>query len=285
MIHLREAVSGKIVKEPPGLLANRTTMLSQQHRLQHALIRWVLGVCAWLITTAAAAQPLQAPLKEAFKDDIAQRVLACTGCHGPQGRAAPDGYYPRLAGKPASYLYNQLINFRDGKRQYGLMTQLLAPLSDAYLMEIAQHFSSLQAPYPSPIAAQQSADQLARGKQLVLGGEAARGIPACVQCHGAAMTGVAPNVPGLLGLPRDYLNAQLGAWKTGHRRAQAPDCMATVVKLLSSDDINAASSYLAALKLPTATSPATIAPPLAKGAVAIVCGSAPLSANSVNPKP
>lgn len=25
------------------------------------------------------------------------------------------------------------------------------------------------------------------------------------------MTGVAPNIPGLLGLPRDYLNAQLGA--------------------------------------------------------------------------
>ncbi|MGH6638909.1 MAG: c-type cytochrome, partial [Polaromonas sp.] len=42
-----------------------------------------------------------------FEDSIAQRTLACTACHGPQGRAAPDGYYPRLAGKPAGYLYNQ----------------------------------------------------------------------------------------------------------------------------------------------------------------------------------
>ncbi|MCB2071660.1 MAG: cytochrome C, partial [Ottowia sp.] len=35
-----------------------------------------------------------------FRDDMAQRTLACTACHGEQGRAGPDGYYPRLAGKP-----------------------------------------------------------------------------------------------------------------------------------------------------------------------------------------
>ncbi|MFZ8406771.1 c-type cytochrome, partial [Staphylococcus aureus] len=64
-------------------------------------------------------------------DSLAQRALACTGCHGKQGRAAPDGYYPRLAGKPAGYLYNQLLNFRDGRRDYGLMSELIAPLSDA----------------------------------------------------------------------------------------------------------------------------------------------------------
>ena len=36
-----------------------------------------------------------------FEDTMAQRTLACTACHGEQGRAGPDGYYPRLAGKPA----------------------------------------------------------------------------------------------------------------------------------------------------------------------------------------
>ena len=208
---------------------------------------------------------------------MAHRVLACISCHGPQGRAAPDGYYPRLAGKPAGYLYNQLINFRDGKRKYGLMTQLLAPLSDAYLMEMAQYFSCLHVPYPAPPVSAQSTAQRERGKQLVLTGEPARGLPACVQCHGAAMTGVAPNVPGLLGLPRDYLNAQLGAWKISQRRAQAPDCMHTVVALLSVDDINAASGYLAALALPVNTKPASSPPALQKGAVDIACGSAPPS--------
>jgi cytochrome c553 len=210
-----------------------------------------------------------------FKDDMAQRTLACTACHGPQGRAAPDGYYPRLAGKPAGYLYNQLINFKQGKRHYALMTQLLAPLTDAYLMEMAQHFASLEVPYPAPEKSNASAAVLARGQQLILQGEPARGIPACVQCHGSAMLGVAPNVPGLLGLPRDYLNAQLGAWKTGKRQAHAPDCMKAVVALLSDDDINAASSYLVAQALPANTKAAASAPPLAAGQAAINCGSAP----------
>ena len=205
---------------------------------------------------------------------MAQRTLACTGCHGVQGRAAPGGYIPRLAGKPAGYLYNQLLNFREGRRHYGLMTQLLAPLSNPYLMDVAQHFAALDIPYPAPTAARQDPALLARGKQLVLAGDVARQVPACVQCHGAAMTGVVPNVPGLLGLPRDYLNAQLGAWKAGKRRAHAPDCMQAVVARLSDDDINAISSYLAAQELPANTKPASSAPTLAMGKSAINCGSA-----------
>ena len=177
---------------------------------------------------------------------MAQRVLACTGCHGPQGRAAPDGYYPRIAGKPPVYLYNQLLNFRDGRRRYGLMSALLAPLSDAYLREIAGHFASLDVAYPPPQPAQAGPELVERGRQLVHEGDAARHVPACVQCHGAAMMGVAPSIPGLLGLPRDYITAQLGAWQSGQRRAHAPDCMAQVAKALSPEDIGAVSAWLAA---------------------------------------
>ena len=231
-----------------------------------------LAALALLATGAADAAGATAN----FKDDMAQRTLACTACHGPQGRAAPDGYYPRLAGKPAGYLYNQLVNFRDGKRHYALMTQLIAPLTDTYLMEMAQHFASLDVPYPPPEKTTASAAQLARGQQLVLRGDARRGLPACVQCHGSAMTGVTPNVPGLLGLPRDYLNAQLGAWKAGKRRAHAPDCMKAVVALLPDVDINAVSSYLASQRLPAATKPVNSAPLLIAGQTAISCGSAPM---------
>ena len=46
-----------------------------------------------------------------IEDNMAERTRACTACHGEQGRAGPDGYYPRLAGKPAGYLHNQLRNF------------------------------------------------------------------------------------------------------------------------------------------------------------------------------
>jgi cytochrome c553 len=207
---------------------------------------------AGLLSTLTSSGVLAAAV---FEDSIAQRTIACTACHGPEGRAAPDGYYPRLAGKPAAYLYQQLLNFREGRRHYGLMTQMVAPLSDAYLMEIAQYFANQQVPYPAAQPHKAPASLLARGRELVLHGDAARQVPACVQCHGERMTGVLPQVPGLLGLPLDYLNAQLGAWKTGKRRAHAPDCMAEVVQRLSLDDINAASNWLAAQTVPLRSQP------------------------------
>jgi cytochrome c553 len=233
---------------PTSLFARRLTSLA-------------LAGIGLLTSAASAAAP--------FEDSIAQRTQACTSCHGAQGRAGPDGYYPRLAGKPAGYLYNQLLNFRDGRRHYGLMAQLVEPLSDAYLMEIASYFSALDLPYPAPAASAASPQMLQRGRQLVLQGDAARRVPACVSCHGQAMTGVLPAVPGLLGLPRDYLNAQLGAWKTGQRRAHAPDCMKQVVDRLSLDDLNAAASWLAAQPLPAGSKPAAAAP--APGALTLSC--------------
>lgn len=191
---------------------------------------------------------------------MAQRVQACTGCHGKQGRAAADGYYPRIAGKPAGYLYNQLLNFRDGRRQYKPMTQLIDPLSDAYLQEMAAHFAALDLPYPPPQAATVSAETLRRGEALALRGDSTRKIPACVQCHGQALTGLAPAIPGLLGLPRDYLNAQLGAWQTGSRHAASPDCMAKVAQALTPDDVGALSQWLAAQPLPAQAKAASAVP-------------------------
>jgi cytochrome c553 len=242
--------------------------------LQHKLAALVLLACGLVGPTPTVAEV------DRFDDTIAQRALACTACHGKQGRAGPDGYYPRLAGKPAGYLYNQLLNFREGRRHYGLMAQLLEPLDgpigDAYLMEMAQYFSRLDVPYPAPLASTAPSELLQRGERLVLRGDASRQLPACVQCHGRAMTGVVPNIPGLLGLPRDYLNAQLGAWKAGQRRAHAPDCMKDVVARLSLEDINAVASWIAAQPLPASTKPAPALPALAPGARAIDCGSAPV---------
>ncbi|MCE4537819.1 c-type cytochrome [Pelomonas sp. P7] len=206
---------------------------------------------AWLLALAALsvnAQPVP--------DTLAQRALACTGCHGKEGRAAPDGYYPRLAGKPAGYLYNQLLNFRDGRRDYGLMSELISPLSDDYLKELAGHFASLDLPYPPPQPATLPAPELARAEQLVRQGDATRRLPACTACHGERLTGTQPVVPGLLGLSRDYLNGQLGAWRSGQRRAQEPDCMAQVAKALTEADINAITQYLASRPMAADSHPA-----------------------------
>jgi cytochrome c553 len=204
-------------------------------------------------------------------DTIETRVAACTTCHGKEGRATNDGYFPRIAGKPAGYLFNQLVNFREGRRNYAPMTHMVEYMSDDYLREIAAYFASLDLPYPAPQTTSGAADLMARGQSLVREGDAALGVPACAACHGAALTGVAPAIPGLLGLPRDYINGQLGAWRAGARHAHRPDCMAAVANKLAPEDIAAASTWLSSQVLPADTHPAASLPqalPLECGGVA-----------------
>ena len=212
-------------------------------RLLHLAKCGVFGLIVWSEFATAQAMP-QVP------DTLAQRLLACTACHGKDGRAASDGYYPRIAGKPEGYLFNQLNNFRDGNRTYPLMTYMVSHLSQPYLQEIAQYFSAQHPPYAAPQKTEASPAVLERGRVLVKQGDAAQKLPACVSCHGEKMTGVAPFIPGLLGLPRDYIVAQLGAWQTGSRHAQAPDCMQQIAKQISAQDIAAVSAWLAAQTMP-----------------------------------
>jgi len=211
---------------------------------------------AVLVMSASTAFAAQAPASPGtVPDTLAQRLLACTACHGQEGRASNVGYLPRIAGKPAGYLYNQLINFRDGRRANAAMVALLDTLSDDYLREIAGHFATQDLPYPPPAPVASPPATLARGRALVESGDASRGIPACVGCHGATMMGTLPAMPGLLGLPRDYLLGQFGAWKTGQRKALAPDCMARVVEKLNEADIGALVAWLAAQAPPPGAKP------------------------------
>jgi cytochrome c553 len=197
----------------------------------------VVGLCAGLQVFAQAKD---------MGSEMAQRVKPCMACHGEQGRAGPDGYYPRLAGKPKGYLFHQLQNFAQDRRHYPLMRKLLEPLSPEYRQEMAAYFSSLTLPYPAPSKTLQDypAEMMERGRTLALQGDAALELPACASCHGDQLMGAAPDVAGILGLPVVYLNAQLSAWRDGKRRSDAPDCMAKVVQQLSLDDAAAVSAWL-----------------------------------------
>jgi cytochrome c553 len=211
----------------------------------------MLAFCAWpALAGAAEAAPAEAP------GGIAQRVAACIACHGREGASGNAAFFPRLAGKPAGYLYNQLLSFRDGRRFNPDMVHLVQHLSNDYLREMATYFAGLDLPYP-PVAATSDADAatLARGQALALQGDAARGIPACTQCHGATLTGVLPGIPPLVGLPRLYLSSQLGAWLTDDRHALAPDCMVAVGRKLTTDDVNAVASWLAVQPVPDRAKP------------------------------
>jgi len=207
-------------------------------------------------------------------DTLEQRLKACSSCHGAQGRAGTDGYYPRIAGKPEGYLFNQLKNFRDGKRTFPMMTYMVANMSDAYLQEIAAFFSHQHPPYAAPQKPDIQPAMVERGRQLVLHGDEKKKIPACIACHGQKLTGLAPFIPGIAGLPRDYLIAQLGAWQTGSRHAAAPDCMQTIAKQLGPEDIGALSGWLA-MQYVADGGVADVFSGDAKGHFPLACGSIP----------
>jgi len=194
------------------------------------------------------------------QDTMAQRMSACTPCHGKEGRPTSEGYYPRIAGKPAGYLFNQLRHFRDGSRQNQTMTYLVEHMTDEYMREIAQYFSDLDLPYPPPEAHDVSEQILKRGEQLVREGDKSKDIPACESCHGERLTGVKPSIPGLAGLPKGYVASQIGAWKSGLRRATEPDCISQSSRRLSMEDFGAVSTWLSMRPMTGDTKPAASLP-------------------------
>ena len=225
--------------------------VERAHARRHAFFwtRAAIVVCTVFASSAAIGAT-------SVPDTMDERVRACTVCHGKEGRATSDGYYPRIAGKPAGYLYNQLVNFRDGRRRNPMMTYIVSNLPDAYLREMAEHFANLHPPYSVPAVASIAPATLKRGRTLAMRGDPAKNIPACTACHGDALMGVAPAVPGVLGLPRDYINSQFGAWRIGARQALVPDCMAEITRRMSADDVSAVAAYLASSPVPANAQPA-----------------------------
>ena len=223
--------------------------------------RWVLLMTFALCTLARGGELDTAP------DTIEARAQGCATCHGSHGEGTADSNLPRIAGKPAGYLFNQLQNFRDGQRSYPPMNYLLAYMHDDYMRELAAYFAAQAVRQPAAAAAP-TADLA--GERLVRRGDAASGLPACVQCHGVRLTGLEPGIPGLIGLSGRYIAAQLVSWRVGTRHARKPDCMREIASRLTEAQIGVVAAWLAAQ--PPALFPAAAAgswtPPLA-------CGSAP----------
>lgn len=216
-----------------------------------------IGVAFLSAVLTAQAQTQGSDTTPAFKklDSIEARVQGCVTCHGQQGQGTGNGYFPRIAGKPAGYLYNQLIAFRNGTRHYPPMNYLVMYLPDAYLKEMAEHFAAQRPPYPPQERPTVGKTTLERGQALVVNGDVSKGIPACVACHGKSLTGMEPGIPGLAGLRSAYIAGQLTRWKVGERKAAEPDCMKRIANRLTDEDIAAVSAYLAYQTPPTAASP------------------------------
>jgi cytochrome c553 len=239
--------------------------------LQHIVTRAVslalsMAALSALFMLGARAQP-----SERAPDTMEARVLACAPCHGKVGEGTSNDYFPRLAGKPAGYLYNQLVAFHEGRRRYPPMNYLLEFLPDSYLRKMAEFYAAQRPPLPPRPVPIVSKEVLARGQSIVTHGDPQRGVPACAGCHGPSFTGMEPAIPGLVGLNARYISAQLGAWRYGTRTAAAPDCMQIVAGSLTEADVTAVAAYLSSLPIPADPAPVpqgTLPMPLA-------CGSEP----------
>ena len=215
------------------------TMKKNRFKAPHSLLLAV----AFVSEGFAHAQNEAVP---AFKslESMEARVQGCVTCHGQSGQGTGNGYFPRIAGKPAGYLYNQLVAFRDGKRHYPPMNYLVAYLPDPYLREIAEHFARQRPPFAAQDQTPVDPSLLSRGQNLVLTGDPQKGVPACVTCHGTGLTGMNPGIPGLVGLRPTYIAAQLTRWRVGDRHATEPDCMKRIATRLSDMDVAAVSTWL-----------------------------------------
>lgn len=199
--------------------------------------------CAMMATGVMAAD---AP-KSLFDGDAkagAEKAAACVACHGPGGNST-NPVWPKIAGQGARYLYESLKAYKTGERKNALMAGQMAPLSDADLRNLAAHFA---AGTQTPGVGSESAIEVA--EPLYRGGDAERGIPACLACHGPAGTGnPAAGYPRIGGQHAEYNAIALKAYRSGERNAGASGQMMTAVsEQLTDDEIAALASYIAGLQ-------------------------------------
>jgi cytochrome c553 len=239
---------------PSRMRDNRKKLGDPSHARVHGARRYGFAILLGLLMLCPAAVAQAQPTERA-PDTMEARLRVCEPCHGRQGGGTSNDYFPRLAGKPAGYLMNQLVAFRDGRRRYPPMNYLLEYQSEPYLQKIAEYLAALRPPPVQQAVTEVSAAVLARGRSLVVEGDQAHGVPACSGCHGPKLTGMEPAIPGLVGLRANYISAQLGAFRYGTRTAAEPDCMQLVAASLSESDVTAVAAWLASLPIPADPSP------------------------------
>ncbi|MBC3833561.1 cytochrome c4 [Undibacterium amnicola] len=99
--------------------------------------------------------------------------------------------------------------------------------------------------FASEPAAKPAKADLAKGEALYTNGDAARGIVACVSCHGASGNSTISINPKLSGQHDAYLVKQLMDFTTPARNNAV---MTTFSKLMTADDMKNVSAYLAVQK-------------------------------------
>jgi len=276
--------------------------------MRHARAFGLTAFAALAVAAAAFAQttvtplpdkaPVQAaPLDASALADLAKahwgdakagavKAGACAACHGLDGNPT-DPQYPRLAGMPERYVAQQLALFKAGQRNTGMaavMMPMAAPLSAQDMRDLGAYFSQQKAGAgiadDSKIASGPYAGMkyFEVGQKLFRGGDPARGLPACMACHGPTGAGnPGPAYPHVAGQQSAYAVRRLQEYRTGTTSEADPhsfQIMATVAKTLTDEEIQSLGSYLQGLH-PRAEEAAATAPSAAAPTPAAAAAQAP----------
>ncbi len=108
-------------------------------RVTAALVMPARTLMAGLAAVLAAAL---APPGAAAQGGRPPAIAECAACHGEEG-IARDIEVPHLAGQNERYLYNQMVAFRNGRRQHREMRHMAREMTISEIEAIAAYYASL----------------------------------------------------------------------------------------------------------------------------------------------
>lgn len=157
------------------------------------------------------------------------QFAVCEACHGLRGEGNRELGAPRLAGIEPWYFARQLANFGNGLRgaaqddERGQQMRAMASTvgGEVAVADLIAYVATL-APPPAPAWVSGNSAEGRRHFQL------------CVACHGAQAQGnEALGAPALAGRSDWYLLAQLEAFRTGRRGANAADSFGVQMRAIA----------------------------------------------------
>jgi cytochrome c553 len=200
---------------------------------------------------AAAPSLLPDPYIRGSVQAGATKAAVCFSCHGPDGNSQNPAW-PRLAGQNAVYIAQQLHLFKAGIRQNPVMQPMAAGLSDQDIDNLAVFFAA-----QTPQGLEADPSYWKPGRALYLHGDAKRGIPGCVACHGPLGRGnPAAGYPALEAQQSVYVVSQLQQYANGTRYSGPNATSATpnstimfnIAKHLTPEEMRDVASYVQGLR-------------------------------------
>lgn len=187
------------------------------------------------------------------------KAAMCAACHSTNGIGTTD-MYPNLAGQHADYIVKQLKAFKSGERTDAVMAPMAAGLSEQDMADIAAYYSRFGLDGSAPAETEAATDSTAgnapkakaapekvafvadakAGKALYEHGDKARGISACIDCHGKEGNSDVLINPNLAAQHSAYIEKQLKAFKDETRHNAS---MNQVSRNLSEADIANLGAY------------------------------------------